>query len=144
MNIGMFAYYLSLFVEKKDYGNCMSIFLKIVETIGYCAPVILGIIPINKSNEAICMAISVICVFCAIFITFANKGNIIKNEKINSVFGYLGSISLPIYLFHPIIIILIDYVYEDCPKYAKYLIVFFSSIILAFAYRIISDFLNKK
>ena len=86
MNIGMFAYYLSLFVEKKDYGNCMSIFLKIVEIIGYYAPVILGIIPINKSNEAICMAITVICVFCAIFITFANKGSIIKNEKINSDF----------------------------------------------------------
>ena len=31
-----------------------------------------------------------------------------------------------------------------CPKYAKYLIVFSSTLILAFAYRIIADFLNKK
>ena len=42
------------------------------------------------------------------------------------------------------IITLIDYVYEDCPKYAKYLIVFFPALILAFAYRIIADFFNKK
>ena len=62
----------------------------------------------------------------------------------NNAFGYLGRISLPIYIFHPVIIILMDYVYEECPKYAKYLIVFSSALILSFAYRIIADILNKK
>ena len=56
----------------------------------------------------------------------------------------MGSLSLPIYIFHPVILTLIDYVYEDCPKYAKYLIVFFSALILALTYRIIADILNKK
>ena len=90
------------------------------------------------------MAATALLTFCAIFITFSNKGNIIPSEKVNYIFGFLGSISLPVYIFHPVIITLLDYVYEDCPKYAKYLIVFFSALILAFAYRIIADILNKK
>lgn len=144
MVIGMFSYYLSVYVSKKNYGNGMNIFFKILEIIGYVVPIILGIIPISKNTQPYCMAVTVVCVFCGVFITFAKKGNFIKNEKLNNVFGYLGSISLPIYLFHSIIIILIDYVYLKCPKYAKYLIVFFSTLILACAYRIIADFLNKK
>ena len=144
MNLAMFSYYLSLYVGSQTYGKGMSIFLKIIEIIGYCAPVILGIIPIKSVNQSYCMSATVICTFCAIFITFANKGNIIENEKVNNIFGFLGSISLPIYLFHPVIIKLIDYVYKDCPKYAKYLIVYFSALILSFAYRVIANFLNKK
>ena len=144
MNLAMFSYYLSLYVGKQTYGKAMNIFLKVVEIIGYFLPVILGIIPIKQTNQPICMSVTGLCTFCAIFITFANKGNVIESEKVNNIFGYLGRISLPIYIFHPVIIILIDYIYEDCPKYAKYLIVFSSALILAFAYRIIADFLNKK
>jgi len=59
------------------------------------------------------------------------------------VFGYLGAISLSIYLFHPVIISLIDYQKKDMPKYAKHLIVFPSSIILAFLYRFIANWLNE-
>ena len=144
MNLAMFSYYLSLYVGKQAYGKAMSIFLKVVEIIGYFFPVILGIIPIKQTNQPICMSVTGLCTFCAIFITFANKGNIIESEKVNNAFGYLGRISLPIYIFHPVIIILMDYVYEECPKYAKYLIVFSSALILSFAYRIIADILNKK
>ena len=99
MDIGMFSYYLSVYVSKKNYGNGMNIFFKILEIIGYVAPIILGIIPISSNYQPYCMAVTIICVFCAIFITFANKGTFIKNEKVNSVFGYLGSISLPIYIY---------------------------------------------
>ena len=144
MNLAMFSYYLSLYVGKQAYGKAISIFLKVVEIIGYFFPVILGIIPIKQTNQPICMSVTGLCTFCAIFITFANKGNIIESEKVNNAFGYLGRISLPIYIFHPVIIILMDYVYEECPKYAKYLIVFSSALILSFAYRIIADILNKK
>ena len=144
MNLSMFSYYLSLYVGKQTYGECMNIFLKVVEIIGYGAPVILGIIPMKKANESYCMTVTGACAFCAIFITFSNKGNIIQSDKVNYIFGYLGSVSLPIYVFHPVIIILVDYVYTTCPKYAKHLIIFSSSLILAFAYRLIADYLNKK
>ena len=144
MNLSMFSYYLSLYIEKQAYSNGINILLKIVEIVAYCTPVILGIIPISANNEPICMSITGACVFVAIFITFSKKGNIIKSEKANYIFGYLGSISLPIYIFHPVIIDLIDYVWIPCPKYAKYLIVFFSALALALLYRIIADFLNKK
>ena len=144
MNVSLFSYYLSLYIEKQTYSNGINILLKIVEIVAYCTPVILGIIPISANNEPICMSITGACAFVAIFITFSKKGNIIKSEKANYIFGYLGRISLPIYIFHPVIIDLIDYVWIPCPKYAKYLIVFFSALALALLYRIIADFLSKK
>jgi peptidoglycan/LPS O-acetylase OafA/YrhL len=102
MNLSMFSYYLSLYIEKQTYSNGINILLKIVEIVAYCTPVILGIIPISANNEPICMSITGACAFVAIFITFSKKGNIIKSEKANYIFGYLGSISLPIYIFHPV------------------------------------------
>ena len=143
MVVGMFSYYLSIYVKSNTYGNCINIFFKCLEIIGYGVPVILGIIPVSSNYQSYMMVVTVICEFCAVFITFAEKGNIIKSEKANAVFGYLGAISLPIYLFHPVLIILIDYLKKDMKKWLKYVIVFPATIILAFLYRIIADFLNK-
>ena len=41
------------------------------------------------------------------------------------------------------IITLIDYLKKDFPKYAKHLIVFPSTLILSFLYRLIANWLNK-
>ena len=70
MNLSMFSYYLSLYIEKQTYSNGINILLKIVEIVAYCTPVILGIIPISANNEPICMSITGACAFVAIFITF--------------------------------------------------------------------------
>ena len=78
MNLSMFSYYLSIYIEKQAYSNGVNILLKIVEIVAYCTPVILGIIPISANNEPICMTITGACAFVAIFITFSKKGNIIK------------------------------------------------------------------
>jgi len=139
--IGMFSYYVSISIKDKTYGDCINIILKIVEMIGYVVPAIVGIIPYNLDFKT--YAVGVIFIFVSVFITFAEKGNIVKNEKVNFVFGYLGSISLPIYLFHPVLISLIDYLNKDMPKYAKYLIVFPITLILSFLYRFIANWLNK-
>lgn len=144
MCVGMFSFYLSNYVKKKNYGNIMIFFFKFLELFGYSLPVIFGFLPISLSYQAYLMAITVVCEFCAVFITFAEKGNIIKNQKINSAFGYLGAISLPIYLFHPVLITLIDYINKNMPRWAKYLIVFPITIILSFLYKIIADCLNNK
>ena len=143
MCVGMFSYYLSIYVKSNNYGDKTMIFFKVLEIFSYCLPVILGIVPINSNNQAYLMVVTMICVFCAVFITFAEKGNIIENQKVNAVFGYLGSISLPIYLFHPVIIRLIDYINDETPRWVKYIIVFPATIILSFLYRIIADWLNK-
>ena len=74
MNLSMFSYYLSIYIEKQTYSNGINILLKIVEIVAYCIPVILGIIPISANNEPICMSITGACVFVAIFITFSKKG----------------------------------------------------------------------
>ena len=99
---------------------------------------------IHKDNQAYLMVITMIYIFCAVTITFTEKGNVIKQEKVNFIFGYVGALSLPIYLFHPIIITLIDYKDKDMKRWVKYIIVFPTTIILAFLYRIIADFLTKK
>ena len=85
-----------------------AIFLNIIEIIGYFLPAILGIIPISKTYEPICMNAIGICTFCVI--SFSNNDNIIESDKLNWFFGYLGALSLPIYVFHPVILILIDYI----------------------------------
>ena len=142
MCIGMYSYYVSISIKDKAYSDCINIILKIVEMIGYIVPAIVGIIPYNLDFKT--YAVGVIFIFVAVFITFAEKGNIVKNEKVNFVFGYLGAISLPIYLFHPVIISLIDYLKKDMPKYAKHLIVFPITLILSFLYRFIANWLNKR
>ena len=144
MTVRMLAYFLSEYVKKKDFGNGLLIFLKIIEIIGYIAPAILGITPIHKNNQGILMGVTIVCIFCALFITFTEKGNVIKNEKVNKAFGYLGAISLPIYLFHPVIISFIDYNDKYMPRWEKFLIVLPVTLVLALLYRFIADLLNKK
>ena len=144
MCVGMLSYYLSIYLKTKTFGNAFLCFLKIFEILCYGLPAILSIVPINKNNQAYLMVATMICIFCAVTITFTEKGNIIKNEKVNFIFGYLGALSLPIYLFHPVIITLIDYKDKDMKRWVKYIIVFPTTIILAFLYRIIADFLTKK
>ena len=144
MCIGMLSNYLSIYLKTKEFGDCPLLISKILEIIFYATPAILGIVPLDKNNQAILMVITMLCIFCAVTITFAEKGNIIKSEKVNYVFGYLGALSLPIYLIHPVLISLIDYIDDDMPRWKKYVIVFPVTLVLAFIYRIVADFLNKK
>lgn len=137
MCVGMFAYYLSALIAKHEFKKAAAITLKVVETVGYGAPIILGVVPMNADLQPVCMVVTVIGVFAAITITFANKGISISNEKLSKVFCYLGSISLAIYLFHPVIITLIDYAYIGCAQWIKMLIVIPSAILLAAFFRLI-------
>ena len=82
MCVGMLSNYLSIYLKTKEFGNGLLLFTKILEIICYVAPAILGIVPINKNNEAILMVITMICIFFAVTFTFAEKGNMIKSEKI--------------------------------------------------------------
>ena len=136
MCVGMFTYYLSTVITKKDLKAAPSVILKVVEMICYCAPIILGFIPINKSLEPVCMVVAVVCIFVAISITFAGKGVAVTNSKVNKAFGYLGSLSLAIYLFHPVIITLLEYV-GGLEIWAIYLIVFAVSIVSAVIFNIV-------
>ena len=42
MNLAMISYHLSLYVGKQNYEKGMTIFLKVLEIIGYCVPAIFG------------------------------------------------------------------------------------------------------
>ncbi len=136
MCVGMFAYYLSTVIAKKDLKTAPSVTLKVVEMICYCAPIILGFVPISKSLEPVCMVVAVVCIFVAISITFAGKGVAVTNSKVNKALGYLGSLSLAIYLFHPVIITLLEYV-GGLKIWAIYAIVFAVSIVSAVIFNLI-------
>ncbi len=131
MCVGMFAYYLSTVIAKHEFKRTSAVTLKAIEVVGYSAPIVLGIIPVSSSLMPVCMVVTVIGVFLAIMITFANKGVNITNEKVGKNFAYLGSISLAIYLFHPVIILLLDYTYADCAQWLKMIIVFVSTLAIA-------------
>lgn len=143
MCAGMFAYYLSAVLSKRDFTAAQSIVLKIIEIAGYSVPLILGIIPIGSSLQPVCMVVAVIGIFLSVSITFAGKGVTITNSKVNKVFGYLGSLSLAIYLFHPVIITLLEYA-GGLASWAIYLIVFAVPIVSAVIYNLISRLIKKQ
>ena len=82
------------------------------------------------------MVVAVVCIFVAIAITFAGKGVAVTNSKVNKAFGYLGSLSLAIYLFHPVIITLLEYV-GGLEIWSIYLIVFAVSIVSSVIFNIV-------
>lgn len=143
MCIGMFAYYLSNMLSKKQYKSALTNILKIVEIVGYSIPMILGFIPMNATLQPVFMGVAVVGVFVAISITFAGKGIAISNSKLNAVLGYLGSLSLAMYLFHPVIISLLDYTYIGIEDWAKYLIVFVATLVLAAFFNLIVGLIRK-
>ncbi len=141
--VGMFAYYLAKGISAKQVGGKWSTVLKVLEIVLYNVPVLLGIIPLDPYLSFVGMIVAVVCVFFAVCITFSGNGLQIGNKKLNNAFGFLGSISLATYLFHPVVIQLLDYVYRDAADWAKYLIVFSSTIALAIMYKVVFNGIKK-
>ena len=81
MNLAMFSYYLSLYVGKQTYGKAMNIFLKVVEIIGYCVPVIFGVIPSKPSIHTFFMGATALLTFCAILLPFPIKVILFQVKK---------------------------------------------------------------
>ncbi len=143
MCVGMFAYHVAKAVARKEYDEKGTAILKALEIVCYLVPIVVGFLPLDPNLSFVGMIVAVVCTFFAISITFAGKGIVIKNEKINSIFSFLGSISLAIYLFHPVIIQLLDYVYADVAEWTKYLIVFSSTVALAVCYKLATILIAK-
>ncbi len=139
MCVGMFAFYLVCFIKDKECKKISRMAFIVVEIVCYVAIFVLGFVPIPMSLQAMCMALTVIFTFIAILITFSNKGIQIANEKVNSFFGYLGSISLATYLFHPVIIDLLTYTCLHLDTWALYLITFIATIGGAVLYKFMAQ-----
>ena len=143
MCVGMFAFYLSSALKKKDVKESVKKALPVIEVTLYVIPIIFGIVPFPADYSYVTMIVTVICVFGALTITFSGKGLQIQNQKVNAAFGFLGAISLAIYLFHPVIISAIEYSEWQAPLWALYLIVFFTSVIAAIAYYFVEKAIKK-
>ncbi len=138
MCVGMFAYYLSAFLKEKETPRVPSAVWKAVEIVCYIVPMILGIVPISTWMQGACMGVTVVCIFIATTITFSRKGVSIKHEKINATFGFFGSISLAVYLFHPVVIKGLEYGGQALPVWSKCVIVYTVAIVGAVAYRLLA------
>lgn len=143
MCVGMFAFYLASFIAKKETKERTKSFLPVLEVVLYAIPIIVGVVPFPATYSYVTMIVTVVCVFGALAITFSNKGLQVQNRKINSAFGWLGSISLAIYLFHPVLISLFEHAAIEMPLWAYYLVIFPASILLATLYKLVSDLLKK-
>ena len=142
MCVGMFSYYFSCFIAKKELNNCCSIFLKIVELLAYNIPIILGFVPIHVSMLPLIMGITIVFIFFALSITFSNKGISINNDTINKIFGFLGSISLPVYVFHAFVVKPLVGL-KSIPIWAIFLISFSGTIMLSIIYKLAYDGIKK-
>lgn len=143
MSVGMFAFYLSTILKKKDIKEGVKKALPIIEVALYAIPIVFGVVPFPADYSYVTMIVTVICVFGAFAITFSGKGLQIQNQKVNDIFGFLGAISLAVYLFHPVIISAIEYSEWNAPMWALYLIVFSTSITAALAYAFIEKAIKK-
>ena len=139
MCVGMYIYHFATFLTTKEHNEKSKKALPIVEIILYIIPIILGFVPITPNMMGLCMGLTVVCVFFALSLTFGQKGLTITNEKVNKTFAFLGSISLAIYLFHPVLIQLFEYVWADVKLWTAHIIIFPATIILAIIYRLVAN-----
>ena len=143
MCVGMFAFYLSILIAKKETSEKARKALPIVEVALYAIPIVFGIVPFPADFSYVTMIVTVICIFGALSITFSNKGLQIANEKLNFLFGWLGGISLAIYLFHPVFISLFEYAEIALPLWAYYLVIFPLAILSAALYKLVVEGIKK-
>lgn len=132
---GMFAFCFSNYI--KNFNS--SVWLKIIEIFCYNAPIVLGFAPISNKYVNFILASTALFVFVGLSITFAGKGVVIKNEKLNAFFGYLGVISLPIYLFHAAVIFYLMSLGNKFNIWAIYLIFISITILVSVIYKLIYD-----
>ena len=141
--IGMFSYHMSVYIAKKEtFSKPVSVTLKIIEMIAYHSPFVLGFVPINAKYMPLVMSVTAFLAFVALSITFGNKGVIIQNKIINTIFGYLGSISLPIYLFHTLFIGFF-LGQQNIQVWKVFVIVFLVTLIVSVIYKLIYDGIKK-
>ena len=138
MCIGMLACYLSMQLAKASPAQRIKKFLPALEMIFYCIPILVGMIPLSPNAMVTTMIVSVVCIFGALVITFSGNGIQMSSSKANETFGFLGSLSLPIYLLHPVLISLFEYTGIQMPLWGWHLLIFPLSIGAAFLYHSIS------
>ena len=134
MCVGMFAYYLAAFVGKKETKQSAAKVLPVIEILLYAIPIVFGFVPFPADYAYVTMIVAVVCTFGAITITFSGKGLIVKNARLNAAFGFLGGISLAIYLFHPVFISLFEYASVALPFACYHLVIFALSLTAAILY----------
>lgn len=141
--VGMLSYHMSVYILKKENVNkFVSVVLKIVEMVAYHLPIVLGFVPIDVKYMPLIMSVTAFLAFVALSITFGNKGVVVKNKTINTVFGYLGGISLPIYLFHTMFVGLF-YGKQNIPAWKVFIVIFSATLIVSIIYKLIYDGIKK-
>ena len=84
-----------------------------------------------------------VMLWCAVgvLLSFSNVGYTIKDTKLTR---YLGKISLPIYIYHTIVLRSCLQIYGTEISKSAFLIMYFSAIVLSVIFMIITDFIMKQ
>lgn len=142
LHLGIIAYYL---VEKIKVKKILpKRKWKVMELCGYLLPVILGVLPLPSSLQPVCMIVTVLGTLVALIITFAGLGTHFSNERFNNCFGFLGSISLLIYLFHPAVVDLVNYALPDLGMIGRMGLVFAATMLMTIAWDLVTKRRKKK
>lgn len=104
IHIGMIIAYKVQNLKNIPFSKKAQRWLKVIEIVAFAFPILLAYAPLPSSFEPMFMAITVVGVTIGLTIMFSGNGNIIDHKGFNQFFAFLGSLSLPIYLFHPIVI----------------------------------------
>ena len=130
MDFGILSLWLSGHLSKKEFGKTGTILMIVLELVLYGIPLIFGIIPITNALEGAGIGLTVVCSFCGVIISFAGKG-VQVSGTLEEIFAFLGNISLPIYLFHPPVISLLEYTNAGLNMGVEFIVVLASAIVLS-------------
>ena len=143
LSLGALLYPLSEMIKKQDFKKWFIFFLSAMETI--CFIVALSLM---APQDHLLYEMGHVHSFNVVLFMFAYLALLFSGKtwqsKINfKFFSYLGVISLPIYIFHPVINYVVLCYFHEIPAAAKAAIIFVGSIVLAIILERLSALIGK-
>lgn len=129
MCLGMLLFYLAKRTKCKTPSRAAHIVLAVAEGACYVLSFVMMCLPFDIIGT-IGIPVEIVLATVAITISFSGHGIPSPGGKTGRFFGLLGSISLPLYMLHPVVTELASRAFTDLPAYAVVLICFALSLAL--------------
>lgn len=140
--LGMLCYHISVALSRKPLSDKGKIFVTVTAVSCYFITILLVNLPAIKLLTLIGQPIAMILFATAITLNFSCH-DLIAEKCVAGIFGYLGSLSLPIYLFHTVVIEFFLLANFALPQWATGLLVFVISTGSAMAVNALTGVIKK-
>ena len=145
--LGMMLYYLATYLSKKEMSRRTEVVLGVTEGVCYVLALVLMCLP-SDIMATIGIPLEILLAAVAITIAFSGHGIPSPGGRAGKAFGFLGAVSLPLYLLHPAVVELVPRALPDLPAYATVLVCFALSLAVTLVvygvYTAIRSALKKK